>query len=70
MSEVVVSILQKAVIAKGTLPSWEVNQVLGRDLPAMVQVTVCEWAERLTEGEGKGCVPGWGGLDVDIWFCL
>ena len=60
MSEVVIAVLQKAVVSKAALSSWEVYQILGMDFPALEQVAVCE---------GEGVFFGFGvdGLYVDFF---
>ena len=60
MSEIVISELQKAVVAKGALPSGKMDQILGRDFPALVQVAVWEWAKGLTERKDEGSVLAFG----------
>ena len=67
MSEVVIAVLQKAVVSKAALSSWEVYQILGMDFPALEQVAVCEGAEGLTEGEGVFFGFGVDGLYVDFF---
>lgn len=67
MSEVIIAVLQKAVVSKAALSSWEVYQILGMDFPALEQVAVCEGAEGLTEGEGVFFGFGVDGLYVDFF---
>lgn len=72
MAEVVVAVLQEAVVAQGALAPWEVYQILRCDFPALAQVTVRKWAEGLAEGEGDFCVipfPDWCRLDVEGLGC-
>ena len=51
MSEIVVAILQKAIVPKGALTSWKMDQILGMDFPALSNVAVLKWTKFLTEGE-------------------
>ena len=49
MSEVVIAILEEAIVSKRTLSSWKMYQVLWDNLPALVQIAVCKRAEGLAE---------------------
>lgn len=70
VAEIVIAILQKAIVSKRALSSWEVNQILWLDFPADRQISVCKWAERLTKGKCDWfflfCAAC--GLDVEILF--
>lgn len=67
MTEVVIAVLQKAVVSQAALPSWKMDQILGMDFPALGQVTVCEWTEGLAKGEGVFFGFGGDGLYVDFF---
>lgn len=67
MSEVVIAVLQKTVVSKAALSSWEVDQILGMDFPALGQISVREGAEGLTEGEGVFFGFGVDGLYADFF---
>jgi len=47
--EIIVTILQESVIAQGTLASRKMDQILRGNLPALLQVSIGKWAERLSE---------------------
>ena len=74
VTEVVIAVLQKTVVSQAALSSWEVDQILGMDFPALGQVAVHEGAEGLAEGEGvffwfsvDGLYVDFFGWGLDIW---
>ncbi len=67
VTEVVIAVLEKAVVSQAALFSWEVDQILGMDFPALGQVAVCEWTEGLAKGEGVFFGFGVDGLYVDFF---